>query len=183
MIKSIRCLSFLLTGLSVLSISCNKNDIDTSSPQLNVIPVDFSKLESSIAFGQDLSADQKSPAFEYILDNANEEVISCTDGYIDQILDNDGFSDVEIHIKPSLNSEWTIIYDHVKNISFSQGDFIEAGTSLGKVGDGNRTELQLNQGNGKHAIAHCPLDFSTTAFTNAHLNFKEEWCLTKTVTP
>lgn len=165
-------------------MSCNsKDDLDTTPPILSVVPIDLSKITHVIAFGEDLSVTQKNPAFEYVVDNASENVISCMDGYINNIIENTSFSDVEIHIKPSQNSEWIIIYDHVKNVVLTKDDFVNAGDILGLVGEGNRVELQINQGDGASAISHCPFNYATTKFISQHLVVLDTWCYFDTVLP
>ena len=171
---------FSLLFLGLFLISCDKNnDGQERPPTLSTALVDFNKVTHVILFGEDLTATQKNPAFEYIVDNANEEVISCSNGFVEKIIRNTAFSDYEIHIRPSSRSEWIIIYDHVKDINLSEGDNVEPGTLLGIIGEGNRVELQVNQNN----MAHCPLNFGTTAFVQEHLHFTEDWCLEDTVIP
>jgi len=175
---------FQLLVLGIVLMSCDsKDDLDATPPVLSVVPIDLSSVTHSIPFGEELSATQKNPAFEYIVDNTNEPVVSCLDGYIDNIIENTSFSDVEIHVKPSLNSEWLIIYDHIKNTTLTKGDFVNAGETLGIVGEGNRVELQINQGDGSSAIAHCPFNYATTNFIADHLTILDNWCVTQTVNP
>lgn len=178
--QKLHCLAYCLFPLAFIQFSCDKNDgVDDMPPVLSITPIDINSVAHVIPFGEDLSAAQKNPAFEYIVDNANEEVKSCSSGYVDKIIENDGFSDFEIHIKPSSGSEWIIIYDHVKNISLLKGDKVEPETLLGIVGDGNRTELQIN----KNELAYCPLQFRTNEFIQLHNTVSDNWCLLETVVP
>lgn len=160
--------------------SCDKKDtVDDTPPILSTAPLDLSKVTSIIPFGENLSASQKNPAFEYITNSADVNVKSVSEGYIEAIKTNQGFDDVEIWVKPNPNSPWLIIYDHILVPNVSIGDTILPGDILGKVGESNRTELQLNN----NELAHCPLNFGTTAFIEKHLNISENWCLKDIVVP
>lgn len=92
-------------------------------------------------------------------------------------------SDYEIHIQPTTTSQWLIIYDHVLEVAILEGNNVMQGDILGKVGLGNRTELQLNKGKGEKTIAYCPLNYGSDAFLEEHLNFMTNWCIEETVIP
>lgn len=163
--------------------SCNNDDVNNEPPLLSVPPVALSEVHSTIAFGEALSASKKSPAIEYITNSNNVNVRSASLGKVEKIIMNDGVLDYEIHIRPISGSEWLIIYDHVLDVTISKGDNVQQGAILGKVGVGNRTELQVNKGNGGDAISYCPLNYGTKAFIDEHLAFMDNWCLKETIVP
>lgn len=164
--------------------SCNKDEkLDETPPVLSVTPVDISTVTSFIAFGADLSAEQKNPAFEYYVNNSSVPVKSACSGYIEDIRLNDNFPDYEVWIKPASNSAWRLIYDHVLNLTISKGGNIEAGVSIGTVGINNRTELQVNKISDNTELSYCPFNFGTADFIQQHKNYTETWCITETVVP
>ncbi len=170
--------------LVLILTSCEKGEeLDRTPPVLSTAPIATEQILSIIPFGEDLTPNQKNPAFEYIVSNADVSVITSLSGTVDKILNNSEFEDKEIRIKPTSNSNWTIFYDHVKDLAISEGDFLEVGDVMGTVGEGNRVELQLNEGDGSETISHCPFNFASEEFINAHLIFSENWCLTDTVLP
>lgn len=164
--------------------SCeNGQSADPNPPSLSIVPVAIDQTVAIIPFGQDLTPVQKNPAFEYILSNEDAEVVACTKGVVTKVMDNQGIADFEVHIKPVQNSEWTLIYDHVLELTVVEGATVEVGEFIGKVGVGNRTELQLNRDDGPNTIAYCPLDYGTESFVNLHFDYFEIWCLAPTVVP
>ena len=165
--------------------ACNKNDKpDETPPVLSVTPVDISYVTSIIAFGADLTLTQKNPAFEYIVNSSEVNVRSVCKGYIEEIRLNDNFNDYEVWVKTSSNSIFRIIYDHVLNLNISKNNIVNPGDVLGVVGEGNRTELQINKTNGGNGdLSYCPFDFATSDFIQQHQAFTDTWCLTGTVVP
>lgn len=81
----------------------------------------------------------------------------------------------------SEQSSWLIIYDHVLAVTVSEGDYISQGIPLGKVGIGNRTEIQLNKQTNGTDLAYCPLNYATSSFIETHTTFLPNWCLEKTI--
>ncbi|NMH89143.1 M23 family metallopeptidase [Flavivirga algicola] len=171
--------------LGLLIFGCNNNDetLDPAPPSLSITPIAINEISSFIAFGETLSQNQLNPTIEYITNHANILVQSASGGYVEAIQMNSNIDDFEIWVKPSNNSQWLIIYDHILNIKVSVGDKINAGDVLGSIGIGNRTELQINQINHNQEIAYCPLNFGTNNFVQQHTNFSKNWCIAKTVTP
>lgn len=177
-------LYFIFTILIINTLYCNKEEkLDETPPVLSVTPVDISTVNSMIAFGDNLTPTQKNPAFEYLVNNSNVQVKSVCQGYIEEIRLNDNFPDYEVWVKLSSNSVWKIIYDHVLNLNISAGDNVNPGDILGTVGDGNRTELQINKISDSSEISYCPFKFGTTDFIQQHKVFTENWCLEETVVP
>lgn len=178
-------ITIILVLLLIIS-SCKKKEDkrDETPPVLSVTPVDISTVTSIIAFGADLTPDQKNPAFEYRLNNSDCHVRSVCKGYIERVMLNDNFPDYEVWIKMAANSAWRIIYDHVLNLGFSEGKNVVAGDTLGVVGTGNRTELQINKiVQDNRELSFCPFDFGTSEFIQQHKAFTEIWCLADTVVP
>ena len=172
--------------LLLIPPSCKKNEDkpDETPPVLSVTPVDISSVTSIIAFGADLTSQQKNPAFEYIVNNSAVQVRAVCKGYIEDVRLNDNFPDYEVWIKMSSNSVYRIIYDHILNLNVSKGDNVDPGDILGVVGTGNRTELQINKiDNNNKELSYCPFDFGTDLFIQQHKTFTETWCLTGTVVP
>jgi hypothetical protein len=171
--------------ITLIASACKKKDqkADETPPVLSVTPVDISTVTSIIAFGSDLTPLQKNPAFEYRINNSSVQVRSVCKGYIEEIILNDNFPDYEVWIKMSSNSVWTIIYDHVLNLTISKGGNVNPGDILGIVGTGNRTELQINKIINNEELSFCPFDFGTSEFIQQHKIFTDTWCLTDTVIP
>jgi hypothetical protein len=175
----------VITILTATVFCCNRDDNtpDETPPVLSVPPVDISTVTSIIAFGSDLSVTQKNPAFEYYVNTSNGLVSSVCPGYVENIMLNDNFPDYEVWIKPSASSAWTIIYDHVLNVSVSDNENVSPGDILGTVGVGNRTELQINKIVNNSELSYCPFDFGTNDFIQLHRAFTEVWCIEETVVP
>ena len=171
--------------VAAILVSCNKNDngSDETAPVLSVPPVEISAVTSFIPFGADLTPTQKNPAFEYFVRDGNEPVRASTAGYVDRVFLNDNFPDYEIWIKLSSGSVYRMIYDHVSNLKVKEGSKILAGDTLGTVGDGRRTELQINKISENKELAYCPFKFGTAVFIQKHKAFSENWCLVDTVVP
>lgn len=171
-------LSFLSIGLE----SCN-NDDDPIRPTLEIPPVNLTNLNVVLIFGEELSPDQKNPAFEYIMSDPTDLVMATSSGRVETILLNNNVSDYEIRIRLEENPDWLVIHDHVLNLQVAEGDTVNAGTILGVVGMLNRTELQLNNGKGNSTIAHCAINYGSDHFILEHESIMANWCLEKTVIP
>jgi hypothetical protein len=170
--------------IPLVIVSCNKDEkLDETPPVLSVTPVDISTVTSFIAFGADLSAEQKNPAFEYYVNNSSVLVRSSCSGYVEDVRLNDNFPDYEVWIRPASNSAWRLIYDHVLDLTISKGDNIEAGDDMGIVGINNRTELQINKISNNTELSYCPFNFGNADFIQLHKNYSETWCLIETVVP
>jgi Peptidase family M23 len=170
----------------MITSGCKKNDEkrDETPPVLSVTPVDISTVTSIIAFGADLSASQKNPAFEYYVNNSSVQVRAVCKGYIEDIRSNDNFPDYEVWVRMSSNSIYRIIYDHILSLKIKKGDNVDPGDILGIVGTMDRTELQINKyGENNSELSYCPFDFGTDSFIQQHKAFTENWCLTDTVVP
>ncbi|MGI6048284.1 MAG: M23 family metallopeptidase [Petrimonas sp.] len=175
---------FIIT-LFIVILSCNKEEekLDETPPVLSITPVNISTVNSIIAFGDDLTPTQKNPAFEYIVNNSNVQVRASCQGYIEEIRLNDNFPDYEVFVKLSSNSAWRIIYDHILNLNISVGNNVNPGDILGTVGEGNRTELQINKNSNNSELSYCPFNYGTNDFIQQHKTFTENWCLEDTVVP
>lgn len=125
--------------------------------------------EGIVPFGFDLDGMGKlSPAFEYIT-VLDAPVRAATHGFVDAVEFDAGSMDWEIRI--TQGGRWTVIYDHVLNLTVSEGDVVEAGDQLGTAGNwsmtAGRTELQVNDDDAD-GFSFCPLDFGTDEFNAAH---------------
>jgi len=109
--------------------------------------------------------------------------MAVSKGVVTYIFLNDNFPDYEIHIAPTGNSIWAVIYDHIVNPTVSKGDEVNAGDILGQAGvwgfvgggvEASRTELQINKyGDGE--LSFCPLDFGTDEFNSLHNSMFQEF--------
>ncbi|MEX0274343.1 MAG: hypothetical protein AB3N16_08200 [Flavobacteriaceae bacterium] len=168
-----------------LLVSCSKEEGSKieAKPTLLAPPIEMSAVTSFIAFGEELTPQQKNPALEYVANTSSLPVRAVCSGYIEKIVLNQHIADYEIRIRLSPNSPWLIIYDHIIAPEVSEGDSVVSQDILGTIGLGNRTELQINHESGNHQIAHCPLQFGTVSFVRAHTDISPSWCLEDTVTP
>lgn len=183
--RTIYTFAAILISFLLPTTSCNKDDakLDDTPPILSYTPVAISTINSFIAFGTDLSATQKNPAFEYFVNSDSVRVRATSAGKVERIFLNDNFPDYEIWIMPFSNSVYRIIYDHVASVLVKEGTTIKAGETIGTVGTGNRTELQINKIVNKSELAYCPFNFGTIEFIEAHKMINTTWCLQDTVVP
>ncbi|MDO6519411.1 peptidoglycan DD-metalloendopeptidase family protein [Zobellia uliginosa] len=163
--------------------SCGKDAVDTSPLVLSYVPIDFSKLESVVAFGEEINAEKKSPAIEYILLDANADIHAMASGYVEALVMNEGFADYEIRVRNKKSPDWLVIYDHILDVKVSEGDPIDPGMVLGKVGIGQRTEIQLNIEKEGTELSYCPLSNASPEFVTEHQAFMSDWCLEDSVAP
>ena len=174
----------VFVALMLITAHCDKDTPpDETPPVLSVTPVDIAYVNSILAFGADLTPSQKNPAFEYYVNTSDVQVRSVCQGMVENIMLNDNFPDDEVWIKLSANSVWRIIYDHVLNPAVSVGDEVSPGDIIGAVGEGNRTELQINKISKDSELSYCPFDFGTSEFIQQHQAFTETWCMEETVVP
>ena len=168
--------------LVLIGVSCSDDDrlLDPSPPVFSVTPVAFDQITSFIAFGEVLTPTQLNPAIEYFSDQADAQIRSASSGVVVDIRMNTNVDDLEVWIRPTPDSKWLIIYDHIIDPEVSIGDQVNVGQHLGSIGVGGRTELQIND---DQNIAHCPLAFGTSDFVQEHIDFSEEWCIAETVVP
>ncbi len=176
-----RYLILFFTIVLLLAIaSCTEEEVyDETPPVLSVTPVDIPTVMFIIAFGDDLSPDQKSGAFEYYVNDSAVQVRASCGGIVDTIFLNDNFPDYEVWIKTSSNNIYYIEYDHVLNLAVTEGEEVTAGAVLGTVGTGNRTELMVCRYHPD--VAYCPFNFATEEFIQQHKSFTENWCLEDTI--
>lgn len=175
-----RLIRFLIIFMLVIGCDDDNSLIDRASPSFSITPIPIDQVSSFIPFGESLTPTQQNPAIEYFTNQSDIEVRAVCDGVVEDIRMNINIEDFEVWIKPSNNSNWLIIYDHVLDINISVDDQVDAGQTIGVIGIGNRTELQVND---DQNLAHCPLQFGTENFVQQHINFSEEWCTAETVIP
>ena len=181
-IKAQRIHSFLFFLVIVL-FSCGKDEPeerDYAQPVFSACPVNIADFDSMtgrcgdvtsvMAYGEALGPERWSPAIEYYtLPDAG--IYSVCPGYVSNIFQNPGMSDYEVWVKPSVNSVWLIIYDHVQNLEVAENQTVNPGDLLGTAGewsaDTGRTELGINNYEGSE-ISFCPLLMGTPEFNRIH---------------
>lgn len=166
----------------------NNNDDSDAEPVLYNLGIDFDDFDFAslgernplIAFGDELTATQDNPTFEYYL-TSDATIISPVNGTVTEITEREDSSDYSIVIIPTDATSWWIILDHVLNVAVAEGDVVSAGDSLGTAGTWEdaigRTELQvLNNDDG---LSYCPtglLDSSVeTEEQNNITNLIQTW--------
>lgn len=153
----------------VIFSACKKEKENTTPPSLIIPFVDYTLTERFIPFGADLSPTSINPAYEIILSDTNQNVYASCGGKVNWIRLNDNRPDYEIEISPFPNSIYRIYYDHIEDPQVSEGESIDAGHLIGRIGTGGRTELQINDIKNNRAV--CPEqfgnDYFNTGFTTA----------------
>jgi hypothetical protein len=196
---------FLQLFVSLLLLfSCSKEEIpaeefwdfgdfDETPPVLTHVPTDLETIWAVIPFGAFLPA-VLNPTFEYYSDNPQANVYAACNGIVTKITLNSHFNDYSITIKTKLNSSWSIIYDHVLSPLITINASVQAGSILGKIGTGNRVELQVNRAIFRESeISVCPLSLSNGQFASAHEDLRTRlkaangydflWCIKTVVSP
>lgn len=159
---------------------------DDPPPIFSVAPVDITYQPGTgrygvvdpnspmmLPFGAILETGVLSPAIEYFT-IFNTDVRASAEGIVVSIRPNSGSrADFEIHIKPFAQSRYLVVYDHIKTPTIAQGDRINAGTILGKIGDWDhdtgRIELQINvTQEDRSELSFCPTNFGTADFNSKH---------------
>ena len=148
---------------------------DETPPVLSVLPLDLNTVTGLISFGSNLP-ETKNPTLEYYTNSPDVVLKAVCGGTISTVAlnSNPAVADYSISIKHIANSSWTIIYDHVKNLTAKVGDVVAAGAILGTVGTGNRVELQINKMvHGNADISVCPLLVASQPFIDGHNILRE----------
>lgn len=110
------------------------------------------------------------------------------DGVVTGVWSQPGSGDYEIFTKPTADSIYDVLYDHVKRPKVRKGDWFRAGAVLGYFGN----ELQINRTDPvtRKVISVCPRDLGTAAFNRSFDDllaiggFKySSVCLLRTVIP
>jgi hypothetical protein len=156
--------SIILSAI-ILFVSCSKDKKDETPPQLTVPFINTAKTDRFWPFGSEIAPGKYNCAYEITVTDANLDVVTSSGGKVYAVRANDNFPDYEIDIIPYANSVYHLIYDHVKNPLVSVGQQLNAGDILGKVGDGARTELQINDDRIGKSV--CPSQFGNAVFNNA----------------
>lgn len=120
-------------------------------------------------FGQPLpgrSTTQLNPNVEFGGLKNPITLVSALDGVVGFVRQQTSSNDYEVFIQPKENSEWTIGYDHVTDVTVKQGDRVTVGQVLGKAAKENngtyRYEFQINRDVNGVTTFYCP-----TALLNA----------------
>ncbi len=196
-LKSLTAMGAILVGiLGVFALlgsggGSNSEDGDNPPPDdpppiFSVAPVDITYQPGTgrygvvdpnspmmLPFGAILETEVLSPAIEYFT-RLNADVRASAGGDVVGVNRNPApQTDFEIHIKPFAQSRYLVVYDHIKNPTIAQGDRINAGTILGKIGDWDhdtgRIELQINvTQEDRSELSFCPTNFGTAVFNSQH---------------
>ena len=157
--------------------STSPSGTNSTPPVLSVPVIDLSLLTDFLPFGTPLGGTQLSPTYELYTDLTTVTVQAATPGIVEAIMANPApQTDLEIHIRPTKDSPYLVIYDHVLSPQVSVGQSVTAGQTLGQIGPfsdpgrhrNGRIELQINRGSGTDTVAICPRNFGTAAFNAAH---------------
>lgn len=139
----------------------------TTLPNFTVPFVSTASTYKFIPFGHTNDAGQVNAGYEvYVTDSATATVLASSSGYIKTVQQN-AAGDYKISMEPKRNSIYTIIYNHITNVTRVAGDSVNANTILGKVGTGGRASLQINRTQNGATVALCPDSLASTGFRNA----------------
>lgn len=167
----------LLVGLFV---GCDSGG-GTTPPRLmnlgvDLAPSNFTLGKSFIEFYGDLGTPampKKNPTFEYrLVDSAL--LVAPVDGRV-EIRTAAGEADSAVFITPSGDSSrYLVMIDHVTNLAVATGDRVTAGQVLGSPGewngDGGRSELQINDPDGRQICPTTLLDESVATTIGAQVD-------------
>lgn len=144
---------------------------------------DTQGLKGFYVFGDSLSGGRLNPTFEFSSLKAGTKAVSAIDGIVTFIKEQPETSDYEVFIQPGDGSVWTIGYDHLVNVTVTQGQKVTAGDALGEPAVQNngltRFEMQINKDIGGQTTHYCPvvlLRESVKAATEASLlEMQKSW--------
>jgi len=137
-------------------------------------------------FGQPLpgrSSVQLNPNLEFGGLKNPITIVSAIDGVVGFVKKQAESDDYEVFLQPKENSQWTIGYDHVTDVTVKQGDRVTVGQTLGKAAQENngtyRYELQINRDLNGVTTFHCPTALlsasSKAAYTTKIEQFINDW--------
>lgn len=139
-------------------------------PVLSVPIVDLGSVVVFLPFGAQLDSGVINPTYELRTNDRSLEVHAVTAGVVTGVSARDQ-GDFELHIRPSASSDYTVIYDHVRDPRVSVNATVKPGDALGLIGfwspTQGRTELQINR-RGSPDFAVCPRDLGSESFNAAH---------------
>ena len=186
----------LAAALAFWFVSCDdeKDPVTATPPVFSVTPVDiaFNPADSSFGdvvfqapvltpFGAPLPPDfnRFSPAFEYFT-VMNAPIRAVTNGVVSSITENPiEEGDYEIRVTCLPGSDYTVIYDHILDVTVLEVSLVAPGDTLGFAGNWNdfmgHVELQVNTGDPGQERAYCPLNFGDSAFKAQHNQLLHEY--------
>jgi hypothetical protein len=164
----------VLLLITTFFLFCKKNCTDDTPPVLSVPFVDVTKTRTLLPFGilLNMSTGALNPAYEIILTDTTLNVVASLQFTVERIEKNPApQTDYAVMGKTSSHSKYKIEYDHIVNVAVHEGQVLQPGDLIGRIGEGGRTELQINKclddrDNGNYD-AICPSTFGTTAFNQA----------------
>lgn len=114
----------------------------------------------------------------YVLPNTS--VLAAIDGVVNRVRYQSETDDYEIDLLPNANSYWNVNYDHITNLTVSEGQTVTAGSVIAKAktnGSSAWFELALLQGgsNGITPYRYCPLAAATASFDTKISNLMSSW--------
>ena len=149
----------------------SNTQVNTTAPVLSVAFVPTSQAAAFWVFGTKLPSGADNPTFEIETFDQTAPVYAAAAGVVINITTSSNGVDKTVFIFPAINSIYDISYDHVMNPTVSVGQTVTAGQRIGTVGILNngrgRTELQINKSDISPVLAHCPLNWGTSAFNDA----------------
>jgi hypothetical protein len=153
--------------------ACGDPAPDEPPPVLSQPMIDLGHVVEFLPFGATLSGSGAlNPAYELRTDVDTVQVVAVSAGVVVAIRANDQ-GDSEIEIRPTRDSIYAVIYDHVREAAVGVGTSVQPGTVLGRIGAWSpgqgRTELQINR-DGSPTLALCPVQFGTPQFNTAHFD-------------
>ena len=147
---SIHCkLVVVLFLIPTVILSCKKaNCTDDTPPVLSVPFVDVTKTRMFLPFGilLNMSTGALNPAYEIIMTDTTLNVVASLQFTIERIEKNPApQTDYAVMGKTSSHSKYKIEYDHIVNVAVHEGQVLQPGELIGRIGEGGRTELQINK--------------------------------------
>ncbi len=188
--------AILLVAVAISLVVSNYIFGDGRKPVLNNLVVDFGYIPDN--FGDFLEEDfgtagnsgmerpflefgyvasgpggeQTLPTFEYRV-RKDAKVYSPAAGYVVQLMYQPETDDYEIILSPSRNSRWFVSIDHVRNITVSEGDWVESGQPLGYPGPWDdshgRVELMVGKYLGMKNIDYCPFELFNKSLAQQYM--------------
>jgi hypothetical protein len=139
---------------------------DATAPYFSAPFVSVSSTQLFIPFGDSLAGGGLNNSYEIHISDLNQKVIAAGAGYVNEVTQA-GNGDYEIHISPKVYSIYDEVYLNVKNPTVVQGDSVDAGTILGKIGTGGMSALKVLKTEDNGITAICPGSLGNAGFNAA----------------
>ncbi len=158
----------LLTLFIVVASACNDkypiDDLpdDTTPPSLSFQFLSFSSTKRFVPFGDSLNGDI-CKGYYFEMTDSSQSVTSGCSGIVTEITDMAGGAK-SISVKYKSNSIYSFKYAYLRNVIVNVNDKINAGTILGKTGQGGKMYFELIKNNNEIC---CPGTFGSPGFNTA----------------